>query len=68
MSQLFSGKDKQKIINASPNMPKACPSAKCEAFHVAPRLFFYVYVFDPIHEPATMPNLFPGIFYQWKNL
>ena len=29
---------------------------------------FYVFVFDSIHEPATMPNLFPGIFYQWKNL
>ena len=26
------------------------------------------FVFDSIHEPATMPNLFPGIFYQWKNL
>ena len=29
---------------------------------------FYVFVFDSIHEPATMPNLFPEIFYQWKNL
>ena len=29
---------------------------------------FYVFVFDSIYEPATMPNLFLGIFHQWKNL
>ena len=41
-------------------------TAKCEAFHVAPRLFFYVFVFDSIHDLATMHNLSPGIFYWTK--
>ena len=38
------------------------PYAKCEAFHIAPRLFFYVFVFDYIHNSATLHNLSPGIF------
>ena len=33
-------------------------TAKCEAFHVAPRLFFYVFVFDYIHDSAIMQNRF----------
>ena len=37
-------------------------TAKCEAFHIAPRLFFYVFVFDSIHDLATMHNLSPGDF------
>jgi len=39
------------------------PYAKCEAFHVAPRLFFYVFVFYSIHDSATMHNLSPKIFH-----
>ena len=31
-------------------------TAKCEAFHVAPRLFFMFFVFDYIHDSATMHN------------
>ena len=31
--------------------------AKCEAFHIAPRLFFYVFVFESIDDSATMKNL-----------
>jgi len=36
------------------------PWGKCEAFHFAPRMFF---VFDSIHDSATMHNLYPGIFH-----
>ena len=43
------------------------PSAKCEAFHIAPRLFFYVFVFDSIHDSATMHNLSALIFH-WADL
>ena len=39
------------------------PSAKCEAFHIAPRLFFMFFVFDFIHDSTTMHNLSPGIFH-----
>ena len=38
-------------------------TAKCEAFHVAPRLFFMFFVFDSIHDSATMHNLSPLIFH-----
>ena len=38
-------------------------TAKCEAFHIAPRLFFYDFVFGSIHDLATMNNLSPGIFH-----
>ena len=38
-------------------------TAKCEAFHVAPRLIFMFFVFDSILDSATMHNLSPGIFY-----
>ncbi|MDY5878342.1 MAG: hypothetical protein SPJ46_01645, partial [Sodaliphilus sp.] len=38
--------------------------AKCEAFHFAPRLFFYVFVFGSIHDSTTMQNLSPGFFPQ----
>ena len=38
-------------------------TAKCEAFHVAPRLFFMFFVFDSIHNSATMHNLSPVIFH-----
>ncbi|MDY4781031.1 MAG: hypothetical protein SO193_05375, partial [Sodaliphilus sp.] len=34
--------------------------AKCEAFHVAPRLFFMFFVFDYIHDSATIHNLSPA--------
>ena len=34
-------------------------TAKCEAFHVAPRLFFMFFVFDSIHDSATMHNHCP---------
>ena len=33
------------------------------AFHFAPRLFFYVFVFDYIHDSATMHNLSSGIIH-----
>ena len=36
-------------------------TAKCEAFHFAPRLFFYVFVFDSIHNSETLHNLSPQI-------
>ena len=50
-------------------------TAKCEAFHVAPRLFFMFFVFDSIHNSATMHNHCPGIIHWtliplcwwWKN-
>ena len=45
-------------------------TAKCEAFHVAPRRFFYVFVFDSIDDSATIHNLSPGIFHwtiKWLN-
>ncbi|MDY5260672.1 MAG: hypothetical protein SPH19_05935, partial [Sodaliphilus sp.] len=35
-------------------------TAKCEAFHVAPRLFFMFFVFDYIHDSATIHNLSPA--------
>ena len=38
-------------------------TAKCEAFHVAPRLFFMFFVFDYIHDSATMHNLSPRLFH-----
>ena len=41
-------------------------TAKCEAFHVAPRLFFYVFVFDSIHNSITLHNLSPQIFHRSK--
>ena len=37
-------------------------TAKCEAFHFAPRLFFMFFVFDSIHDSATMHNLSPSNF------
>ena len=37
-------------------------TAKCEAFHFAPRLFFYVFVFDSIDDSATMLNPSPSKF------
>ena len=37
-------------------------SAKCEAFHVAPRLFFYVFVFDYINDSTTKYNHCPTNF------
>ena len=42
------------------------PSAKCEAFHIAPRLFFMFLFFDSIHDSATMHNLSPEIFHWTK--
>ena len=33
-------------------------TAKCEAFHFASRLFFYVFVSDHIHDSAIMQNRF----------
>ena len=39
------------------------PWGKCEAFHFAPRLFFVFFVFDSIHDSATMHNLSPGMFH-----
>ena len=33
-------------------------TAKCEAFHFASRLFFYVFVSDYIHDSAIMQNRF----------
>ena len=38
-------------------------TAKCEAFHVAPRLFFRFLFFGSIHDSATMHNLSPEIFH-----
>ena len=37
-------------------------TAKCEAFHIAPRLFFMFFVFDSIHDSATMQNHCPSNF------
>ena len=39
------------------------PSAKCEAFHVAPRLFFMFLFFYSIDDSATKHNLSPHIFH-----
>ena len=41
-------------------------TAKCEAFHIAPRLFFMFLFFDSIHDSATMHNLSPEIFHWTK--
>ena len=41
-------------------------TAKCEAFHIAPRLFFMFLFFDSIHDSATMHNLSSGIFHWTK--
>ena len=38
------------------------PYAKCEAFHIAPRLFF-MFLFFSIDDSATMHNLSPQFFH-----
>ena len=38
-------------------------TAKCEAFHFAPRLFFMFLFLIPPTIPATMQNLSPGMFH-----
>ena len=42
------------------------PSAKCEAFHIAPRLFFMFLFFYSIDDSATKHNLSPQIFHRSK--
>ena len=65
MSQLFSGKDtKQQIVNASPNMPKACPYAMALSFweiwhNLLPRKSCYHQGFSPWTASG---------FYPWGNV
>ena len=52
-----------KLVSMPPTTQSLCHPLT-RAFHVAPRLFFMFFVFDSIHDSATMHNLSPLIFHR----